>query len=346
MRIGMLHVDLPPHSTGGVARQVDLLAETLVARGHEVTVWSTTAGRSDASFEVCKVSASGGRLARVYGVASAFSRTAFAPDLDILHAHGDDWLLNTPIPLVRTFYGSALREALSATSSKRRLGQAFAYATEWISAHKADECATISASTRRQLPQVRKVVPCAVAEQFFNRPRTADEGRPTALFIAGTLGGRKRGHLVLEAVRLAKRRHPKLRLTVVCPENPNLSFVDWRPHLSTEELANLAAESTVLLSASSYEGFGVPYAEALAAGLPIATTGNPGARDILDQGRFGVVVRPEDLGQCLSDLLEDPGRRQHLSEAGRIRALLFAPHRVAEAYEGLYAAVRAGVNQS
>lgn len=343
MRVGMLHVDLPPHSIGGVARQVDLLARTLSARGHAVEVWSTTAGPAEAPYDVHVLDRPAGRLGRAYGVALEFRRAPLS-GVDVVHAHGDDWLLPPGLPRVRTFYGSALKEALSATSAKRRAGQTFAYATEWLSAGRADVAASISATSRRQLPLVRRVVPCAVDGAFFASGQVREPAArgSRVLFVAGSLGGRKRGHLVVEAVRRLHARRPDLRLTLVCPDLVDLPFVDQHVNVSTDRLAELYRDADVLCSASSYEGFGVPYAEALAAGLPVVTTGNPGALEVLEGGLHGVVVDPPGLEQALEALLADPTRRSLLSEAGRQAAERYRPDAVAAAYEELYRQAVAG----
>lgn len=52
MKVAHLHVDLPPASRSGVARQVNLLARTLTQRGHDVTVWTTAGGPADAPYQL------------------------------------------------------------------------------------------------------------------------------------------------------------------------------------------------------------------------------------------------------------------------------------------------------
>lgn len=343
----MLHVDLPPHSVGGVARQVDLLARTLTARGHVVQVWSTTPGPPDAPYEVHVLSRPSGAASRAYGVAVGFRRVRTRGEVDVVHAHGDDWLMPRATPRVRTFYGSALREAWSATSAKRRAGQSFAYATEWLSASRAEVSVSISRTSRRQLPLVREVVPCAVDAEFFGPASGFEQGQlergergPRVLYVAGSLGGRKRGHLVVEAVRQLQHSHRDLRLTLVCPDVVDLPFVDQRTDVSTAELASLYRSSDVLCSASSYEGFGVPYAEALASGLPVVTTNNPGAREVLAGGQNGVIVDPAGLQQALHSLLSDPARRAALAQRGRQAAEQYRPETVAAAYVRLYRRAR------
>ncbi len=332
----MLHVDLPPYSVGGVARQVDLLASTLTSRGHDVLVYSTSRATGASRYAVQQVSSRGSKLSRVAGVAAAFRQATRSSTADVLHGHGDDWLVDSRIPRVRTFYGSAWQEARSAQRFRRRAGQTFAYGTEWLSGLRADITTTISETTRDQLPFVQRVIPCAVPAPFFDVPEPSQLLSPRVLYVAGTLGGRKRGQLVIEAVRQAREQIPDLRLRLVCPEPSTEDFIDWLPNLTEDELAREYGAASVLCSASSYEGFGVPYAEALAAGVPVVTTTNPGALEVLDQGRLGVVSRDDELATRLLALLQNRTARQDYARTGRQAALRYRPEAVAQGYEELY----------
>ena len=93
---------------------------------------------------------------------------------------------------------------------------------------------------------------------------------------------------------------------------------------------------------SAYEGFGRPYAEAMAAGTVAASTPNPGADDVLDGGRAGVLATDDALGPALVALLGDADARQRFTAAGRTRAQRYTWANVAAAYERAYEAARQG----
>ena len=71
---------------------------------------------------------------------------------------------------------------------------------------------------------------------------------------------------------------------------------------------------------STYEGFGIPYIEAMASGTPVVATPNAGAREILEDGKWGVLARPSELGSTLLSLLNDPPKRRSLAQHGLKRA--------------------------
>lgn len=332
----MLQSSLPPGSrAGGVGYQVDLLATTLARRGHEVTVFVVDDAAGNRNYDCIRLSLRSGRFRRVLGVGRAYSQLDLAP-FDVIHAHGDDWLFGRR-PRIRTFYGSALMEAWSATRWLRKGSQLCYYALEWVSSRNQYSVA-ISIATRRYLPFVRYCVPCAFDPTVFF-PGGERSLEPSILFVAGTLGGRKRGDLLVEAFEHVRQTIPTATLTIVSRDSVIGPGITCRANVGASELGALYRSHWLLCSASSYEGFGVPYVEAMASGLPIVTTPNDGAMEVLERGTLGVVSSPQDLGQNIVELIKDPVRRGDLSGRGIRAAWAYSADEVANAYERLYGLV-------
>jgi glycosyltransferase involved in cell wall biosynthesis len=78
------------------------------------------------------------------------------------------------------------------------------------------------------------------------------------------------------------------------------------------------------ISSSRYEGFSRVIAEALAVGAPVVATDCPsGPAEILEGGRYGVLVPNEDdeaLGRAVHGLLSDDAAWQELRKRGALRA--------------------------
>ncbi len=89
--------------------------------------------------------------------------------------------------------------------------------------------------------------------------------------------------------------------------------------LSDERIAKLYASADVFVLASRFEGYGMAYAEAIAAGLPvIGTTG--GATPETVPPDAGILVQPDDvaaLADTLRRVIANPAQRKTMAAAAR-----------------------------
>jgi glycosyltransferase involved in cell wall biosynthesis len=111
--------------------------------------------------------------------------------------------------------------------------------------------------------------------------------------------------------------------------------------VSTEELAAMYRRAWVYATPSTYEGFGLPYVEAMACGTPVVATPNPGSREVLEDGRYARLVGDAEFGRAVADLLDDSDARRDLTERGLQRAREFSAALMIDRYEQLLFEVRA-----
>lgn len=334
MKIAITSLYLPSGSKIGVGYQVHALANALVRRGHAVTVFSQTGASDDSLYEVVVVPS--GRRGRTFGFAWHLRDYDFS-GFDVVNAHGDDWFLwGRPLPrLVHTFHGSCLAEAIHAQGATAKTRMAALAACELSAAALADALVTVSANTRRYYPFIKKVIPCGVdLEQFA--PGGAKSEAPSLLFV-GTMHGRKRGAMLLDLFQREIRPEiPNAEFWAVC-ENPiEGPGVRWHGRVSPDTLHDLYRRAWVFCLPSTYEGFGVPYIEAMASGTPVVATPNVGAREVTQEGRSGLVVHDEHLAETLLRVLSDAALRARLTAAGLQRAQRFGWDRICAEYEAVY----------
>jgi glycosyltransferase involved in cell wall biosynthesis len=352
VRIAHVHADLPPDTWGGVAHQVHHLACAQSRRGHRVTVITFSERPQHATYDVRTIRLPGrlkrSRLFRLLGTGLVLAMQDYS-GFDVVHFHGDNQFCRPRTPSLRTYYGAAVDEMRHATSWRFCIAQRVTAVLESLAGRAADRSVGISEATRRALPFVGGLVPCGVDTSLF-RPDGPRAARPTILFV-GTLGGRKRGRLLVEAFRTTVRTAlPDAELLLVGDEPAGPSGplpgagdgVRWLGRVPLDRLVELYREAWVFCLPSSYEGFGVPYAEAMACGAAVVATPNAGALEVLDGGRCGVVVEPADLGRALVELLSDAERRDELARRGRDRALAYDWERVVAAYDEIYREITAG----
>ncbi len=158
---------------------------------------------------------------------------------------------------------------------------------------------------------------------------------PSILFI-GTWEGRKRGSFLHEIFRREVRPAiPNAELWMVSDICEPSEGVQWIQAPSDLELGELLRRSWSFCLPSSYEGFGLPYLEAMAYGVPVVASPNPGARTLLDGG-CGILAEDDDLGRRLVELLGGETLRESLATEGRKRAEEYSWARMAERHEDAY----------
>ena len=322
----MISLYLPSESKMGAGYQAHAMANAFVERGWEVTMHSPCAKPEDALYEHVTVPV--GTSLRTFRFAWELRRYDWSR-FDVVHAHGDDYFLWLKKPVhVRTMHGSCLAEALHIPGLKEKLRMVMLGLAEVVAACVAHRTVGVSENTRASYPWIRQVIPNGVNLDKYH-PRNpgsppASLGvtkapAPTILFV-GTYKNRKRGDLLMRAfeqrVRVAL---PDAQLWMVCGDAPPAPGVTVFGRVSEEKLTELYRQAWVFCLPSSYEGFGVPYIEAMASGTAVVATPNPGANEVLAQGRFGRLVEPEALGDALVELLQNRDERERL-EVARTRA--------------------------
>ena len=339
MRVALLQSFLPSRSQGGVGHFAHQFACRLSARGHAVTLFSLDPAPADATYDVVRPSAGltylRGRLGRLYGFGWWLASQRY-DQFDIVHALGDNHFLRTVTPVVRTLSGCALAEAWHAPKLTTRAMQASLYPLELLGAARARASVGISRNSLQFFPWVHTVIPQGIDRTVF-RPGGEKSAAPSILSVGHRLRDRKRLYLLVEAfAKVIRPALPDAQLWLVCDDRVELAGVTCYANLPLAELAALYRRAWVFCLPSSYEGFGRPYAEAMASGTPVVATPNAGAREVLDDGRYGVLVPPPLLASTLLALLDEEPWRQHLIRAGLARAAAFDWERVVDAYEALY----------
>ena len=96
--------------------------------------------------------------------------------------------------------------------------------------------------------------------------------------------------------------------------------VTFRNQIETSELIKLYRSATLVAVPSTYEGFGIPAAEAMACGAPLVSTTAGALPEVV--GDAGILIPPADsvaLTAAIAGLLEDPAKRAEYSVLGRKR---------------------------
>lgn len=335
MRIAITSYYLPSGSKIGVGYMVHYFANHLVQRGHDVTVFSSCGTSDDALYKTVQVAC--GKRFTTFRFAWNLRQIDFSK-FDVLNAHGDDqflWGCKRPRH-IHTYHGSCFSEMLHATSLSIRARMGLLALGELGSAYLADERVAVSENTRQTIPRINSVIPNGVDLNVFTPGNSRKSERPSILFV-GTLHGRKRGTMLLDIFqREILPAVPEAELWAVCGDSLQMENVHAFERVSKDYLIDLYQRAWVFCLPSTYEGFGVPYIEAMACGTPVVATPNVGAREVTNEGRCGWLATDEELGSALLRVITEPDLRNKMREAGLRRAQEFGWDVICERYENLY----------
>jgi glycosyltransferase involved in cell wall biosynthesis len=175
------------------------------------------------------------------------------------------------------------------------------------------------------------------------RPAVA---RPRVLAVA-RMYPRKRLEDLLEAAALLRGRIPAVEIRIVGegPESARLrarhaalglgGTVTFLGEVSTEMLAVEYVSAECFCLPTVQEGFGLVFAEAMAAGLPVVSCRAAAVPEIVEDRRTGFLVNPrspDELAMALETLLTNPGLRGDFGAEARRRVEAFDAVRVARRF--------------
>lgn len=99
------------------------------------------------------------------------------------------------------------------------------------------------------------------------------------------------------------------------------------------------ATADVVIMPSRYEGFGRVLVETMAHGVPVVAFRVGGIPEVVENGRQGILVGPQDVGamrDAVAGLLKDDEKRRRMGEAGRERARHFSLASHVQAVDAVY----------
>ena len=349
MKIAAISYRLPVkgEKRGGIERMAHVLADGLARRGHTVVVFSHDPRPAGAAYEVRELpwksfveTWAGLRMTSGY-LGNLLALQVDLRQFDVVVAHGDSLLLSLGrTPVVRVMHGSARGEALHATSIGRAVLQWGVYLQELLTAFLSPSSVVgVSTNTQRDNRFVRRVIPNSIDTEIFHPLPIGKSPHPSIVFV-GAVDGRKRGGFLLDIFERAVRpAYPNAELTFVGPQGPPQPGVTYVTGVPDTDLAALYRRAWVCAAPSTYEGFGLPYLEAMACGTAVIATPNPGSREVLGEEYSGL-VEDAAFAPALMKLLADEGRRRALEIAGIRRAAEFSIDRMIDQYETLLSDLR------
>ena len=315
----------PPRHYGPWELITSLLAEGLVARGVEVTLFATADSVTGAALDgpcphgYAEDEFLDGRVYEALHVSHAFGRSA---EFDLVHNHLD-WLplafsAHCRAPLVTTIHGF----------SDRRI----------LPAYQAANSAYVSISDADRVPELDYAA--TIYHGIDLRTVAFSPSGGEDLLILGRIHPDKGTADAVEIARLAGRR-----LIIAGPVQDQCYFTERvQPHIDGDRVRYLGSvgseqRSEILGSAAALlhpiafaEPFGLSVVEAMAAGTPVIAFPRGSMPEVVDEGVTGFLVA--DAATAAAAV--EPAAALDRKEVRRVAERRFAAERMVDDYLALY----------
>lgn len=169
---------------------------------------------------------------------------------------------------------------------------------------------------------------------FWTLARNRDYSRVRSLLFAATWRKEKGIEDLVPAFTRLSQHHPELRLVILGAGRPEevvrASFpepvrprISWVQAADEEETAAAFAAADLFVLPSLFEGTPLTLIEGMMSGLPIVTTDRCGMKDVIRDGKTGLLVpvrSPAAIVAAVERLLAEPACRAALGRAAQAEA--------------------------
>ena len=332
---------VPPPKYGGTEAVVSLLAEGLVERGVDVTLFasgdSVTSARLESVHATARSVEIGQMATELEHVLDCLAR---ADDFDLIHDHSGLLALtlasSVRTPFVHTAHGPMLGHS----------GVLYASASRF---NPAASLISLTYSQRKAAPHLPWIANCQNAIDIDRFPFR--DGHDGYFAFLGRMSPEKGAR---DAVAIARAAGVELRIAAKCREPAERQYfaehvepylgdgIEYLGELDHAEKGVLLRDARGLLAPIDWEEpFGLVFAEAAACGTPVVATRRGSVPEVVVDGVTGIVrATPEELVTALPlvDSLDRVAIRRHAERQ-------FAPARMVSDYLDAYALVLEGVDR-
>ena len=348
MRIGLV-CPYAWDAPGGVRSHIADLAQTLISRGHEVSVLAPI----DETADVPEWIVDGGRPVSVpyngsvaklsFGVkaTSRVRRWIKDGDFDVLHVHEP---LAPSLSLLACWVGRGPIVATWHSSSERSRMLSASFYIAQTAMEKVTARIAVSEDARRflvgHLGGDAVLIPNGVRVSDFvteDRLEQFDPSRPSMVFLGRMDEPRKGLSVLVDALPAIVKSVPNVQIVIVGPgdieeqrDSLDASVRDnvlYLGRVSDMDKARAFASADVYVAPhTGGESFGIVLAEAMAASTAVLASDLPAFRNVLADGKAGCLFATGDsdaLAQAAVTLLTDSSARTAFVEAGRERVMDF-----------------------
>lgn len=171
----------------------------------------------------------------------------------------------------------------------------------------------------------------------------------TVITCVAELHPRKGQEYLIKAAPLIQKKFPHIRIILVGKGNDHDRLQKLITQLDLTEIVLLIghrndvpyilAASDIFVLPSLKEAFGLVLLEAMTAGLPIVATRSGGVPDIIQEGKNGILIEPENekaLSKAIIELLTNKTLKEKMKKENPLRAETFDVKHMVKKVEAIY----------
>ena len=228
------------------------------------------------------------------------------------------------------------------------------YIPQRLALNAADAVVTVSETTKKEFEKTkltkRPIIVVPNAPRTLSRSHTSLVNTPRSLIYMGSFMPYKNVETLIETLRFLPD-HTLHLLSRIAPERkaqleaqkPRGAHIVFHNGVSDDEYAALLQGNAVLVSASRYEGYGLPVAEGLALGVPAVLSDIPIFHEVAGNG--ALFADPDDAQAFAAQIasLDEDTLRHELGKKGNAYISQYSWHesagRLIKAAESLLTSV-------
>ncbi|MBE6088926.1 MAG: glycosyltransferase family 4 protein [Clostridium beijerinckii] len=210
---------------------------------------------------------------------------------------------------------------------------------------KLDKCVVLTEHDKNKIEEkmgIKSV--CIYNPLSFTSEQKSSCNNRTILSVGRLVQEQKGFDLLLDAYKIVSKKHPNWKLIIVGdgPDKEKLedkiselqliNNVEIRPF--TTDVNYYYLNSSIFVSSSRWEGFGLVITEAMECGLPVVAFANSGPKEIINKNGINGILVPtknvKELALQIISLIENHDKRKDMSIKAIERAQDFNVKRVAE----------------
>lgn len=364
MKIIQITPFYPPH-LGGMENVVKEISENLAKKGHKVTVFTSDIGcKKDKLISTKNLKIhylKSFEIAHTPIISSLFFELSKIPQNSIIHLHIAQSFTPEIVSLISKIRNIPYIAHIHIdVGPSGKLGFLLPLYKKVLLKNVLSSSSKIVVPSRDYIDLVIKKY-AILKNKIYKVPNGVDlnnfkslpvkSNDPIRLLFVGRLSKQKNIPLLIRSFKIVTQKtNRKIELNIVGDGEEKSKIinlikaenlekkVNLHGELRGEKLYEIYSNSDIFILTSDYESFGMVLIEAMASGLPIIASNIPALRNVVENNKTGLLVKPEpeDFAKAFEKLINNPQLKEKLIKNGLKEVKKYNWDEITKKFEDIY----------